>query len=85
MQAQILPFNYTKRHAVVEIGCRHTLEHRVMRDRASGEYQEMNPLIEGHMELWQTIIAPPSMKLISRSRKLSLVERLAHVVRSGVL
>lgn len=70
-----------KRTPVIEIGCRHHLEHRVFHDQATGEYQEMNAIPQGHMALLQYALCPALLltKHTLKSRRLSAAERHAHV------
>jgi hypothetical protein len=60
-----------KRTPPIEIGSRHTHEHRIFHDQASGDYQEMNPIPLGHMALLQYALCPDllSKKPISKSRR----------------
>lgn len=83
MKPHLVLFNYERQQPVIEIGCRHSLEHRIFKDREAGVYEEMNPVIDGHMALIQKVLCPAllSTKLTSESRK-SLHSALhAHVAK----
>lgn len=80
---KVLPFSYQRKQPVIEIGCRHTTEHRIYNDRDTGDYQELNPIIDGHMALIQKVLCPAlhSTKLTSESQRSLLSAQHAHVAK----